>query len=104
MLKQNLSFKLQQKLSPQQIQLMKMLQLPTVEMEERIKQEIEENPALEEGEEGDSETDVETELNTEAEADATVQKMLLIRLAHCEFDNRFTDEPATSPADDQPGS
>lgn len=70
MLKQNLSFKLQQKLSPQQIQLMKMLQLPTVEMEERIKQEIEENPALEEGEEGDSETDVETELNTEAEADA----------------------------------
>ncbi len=70
MLKQNLSFKLQQKLSPQQIQLMKMLQLPTVEMEERIKQEIEENPALEEGEEGDNETDVETELNTEAEADA----------------------------------
>ena len=55
MLKQNLSFKLQQKLSPQQIQLMKMLQLPTVEMEQRIKEEMAENPALEEGEEGDSE-------------------------------------------------
>ena len=55
MLKQNMSFKLQQKLSPQQIQLMKMLQLPTVEMEQRIKEEMNENPALEEGEEGDSE-------------------------------------------------
>jgi RNA polymerase sigma-54 factor len=55
MLKQNLSLKLQQKLSPQQIQLMKMLQLPTVEMEERIKQEIEENPALEEGEDHEEE-------------------------------------------------
>ncbi len=53
MLKQNLSFKLQQKLSPQQIQLMKMLQLPTMEMEQRIKDEMAENPALEEGEEGD---------------------------------------------------
>jgi RNA polymerase sigma-54 factor len=54
MLKQHLSLKLQQKLSPQQIQLMKMLQLPTVEMEQRIKEEIAENPALEEGEEGDT--------------------------------------------------
>lgn len=54
MLKQHLSLKLQQKLSPQQIQLMKMLQLPTVEMEQRIKEEIAENPALEEGDEGDT--------------------------------------------------
>lgn len=37
---------LQQKLSPQQILLMKMLQIPTVALEQRIKQEIEENPAL----------------------------------------------------------
>ncbi len=51
MLKQGLFQKLQQKLSPQQIQLMKLLQVPTVELEQRIKQEIEENPALEEGEE-----------------------------------------------------
>ncbi|HRO99360.1 MAG TPA: RNA polymerase factor sigma-54 [Flavobacteriales bacterium] len=49
MLKQGLFQKLQQKLSPQQIQLMKLLQVPTVELEQRIKQEIEENPALEEG-------------------------------------------------------
>ena len=51
MLKQTLSQKLLQKLSPQQIQLMKLLQVPTMELEQRIKEEIEENPALEEGKE-----------------------------------------------------
>jgi RNA polymerase sigma-54 factor len=49
-LKQHLVQKLEQKLSPQQIQLMKLLQVPTIELDQRIKQEIEENPALEEGE------------------------------------------------------
>ena len=48
-LKQHLSLKLEQRLSPQQIQLMKLLQVPTIELDQRIKQEIEENPALEEG-------------------------------------------------------
>ncbi len=48
-LKQYLSQKMEQRLSPQQIQLMKLLQVPTMELESRIKQEIEENPALEEG-------------------------------------------------------
>ena len=43
MLKQNLSFKLTQKLSPQQIKLMKLIQLPTLDFEQRIKNEIEEN-------------------------------------------------------------
>ncbi|MBL7953254.1 MAG: RNA polymerase factor sigma-54 [Flavobacteriales bacterium] len=55
MLKQGLFQKLQQKLSPQQIQLMKLLQVPTAELEQRVKQEIEENPALEEGEDHDDE-------------------------------------------------
>jgi RNA polymerase sigma-54 factor len=50
-LKQSLQQRLLQKLSPQQIQLMKMLQLPTLELEQRIKEELEENPALDEGEE-----------------------------------------------------
>lgn len=49
MLKQSLQQKLLQKLSPQQIQLMKLLQVPTVELEQRIKEEMEGNPALEEG-------------------------------------------------------
>jgi len=51
MLKQQLNFKLSQKLSPQQIQLMKLIQLPTQAFEQRIKQELEENPALEDGKE-----------------------------------------------------
>ncbi len=48
MLKQNLQFKLSQKLSPQQIQLMKLIQLPTQAFEQRLKEEMVENPALEE--------------------------------------------------------
>ena len=51
MLKQSLQYKLLQKLSPQQIQLMKLIQLPTQAFEERLKQEIEENPALDTGKE-----------------------------------------------------
>ena len=51
MLKQFLQFKLSQKLSPQQIQLMKLIQLPTQAFEQRLKQELEENPALETGKE-----------------------------------------------------
>ena len=51
MLKQQFQLKLSQKLSPQQIQLMKLIQLPTQAFEQRISQELEENPALESGKE-----------------------------------------------------
>lgn len=51
-LSQSLQQKLLQKLSPQQIQLMKLLQVPTANLEERIKEELEENPALEQADEG----------------------------------------------------
>ncbi len=47
MLRQNLQQKLLQKLSPQQIQFIKLLQVPTVSLDARIKEELEENPALE---------------------------------------------------------
>ncbi len=57
MLKQNLNFKLSQKLSPQQIQLMKLIQLPTQAFEQKIAQEIDENPALESGKEEKKEDD-----------------------------------------------
>ncbi|MGV3632008.1 MAG: RNA polymerase factor sigma-54 [Bacteroidota bacterium] len=66
-LKQYLAQKLEQRLSPQQIQLMKLLQVPTMELDQRIKQEIEENPALEEGKDeseedyGDNEDDFQEE-------------------------------------------
>ncbi len=62
MLKQHLQFKLSQKLSPQQIQLMKLIQLPTQAFEQRIKEEMNENPALEGGKE---ESDVEDEFEKE---------------------------------------
>ncbi len=57
MLRQQLQQKLQQKLSPAQIQVIKMLEVPTLELEERIRQELEENPALEEGVEAENNSD-----------------------------------------------
>lgn len=67
MLKQGLHFKLLQKLSPQQIQLMKLIQLPTQAFEERLKQEIEENPALDTGKEASD--DVDDDLSNEFDDD-----------------------------------
>ena len=55
MLKQKLQQKLLQKLSPQQIQMIKLLEVPALQMEQRIKKELEDNPALEEGSEEDEE-------------------------------------------------
>ena len=57
MLKQQLQLKLTQKLSPQQIQLMKLIQLPTLDFEQRLQNELEENPALETGKEQTSQED-----------------------------------------------
>ena len=54
MLKQNFQLKLSHKLSPQQIQLMKLIQLPTQAFEQKLKQEIEENPALDMERESDN--------------------------------------------------
>ena len=72
MLKQGLSYKLLQKLSPQQIQLMKLIQLPTQAFEERLKQEIEENPALDTGKE-ESE-DIDDDLSNEFDDDDRSEK------------------------------
>lgn len=59
MLKQRLQQKLLQKLSPQQIQVIKLLEIPTMLLEQRIKKELEENPILEEGENYESDTEQE---------------------------------------------
>ena len=67
MLKQYLQFKLSQKLSPQQIQLMKLIQLPTQAFEQRIKQELEENPALESGK--DKADDFDEDFDNSSESD-----------------------------------
>lgn len=66
MQKLTLSQSLQQKLSPQQIQFIKLLQVPTAELDTRIEEELEANPALEEGK---PEDEVETEQADEYEED-----------------------------------
>lgn len=70
-LSQSLQQKLLQKLSPQQIQLMKLLQVPTANLEERIKEEMEENPALETADETheDNENEMTDEFDNSAEED-----------------------------------
>jgi RNA polymerase sigma-54 factor len=64
MLKQELGQRLQQKLTPQQIQMVKLLEIPTYQLEQKIKKELEENPVLQEGSEGDSEDIVKEEEDT----------------------------------------
>ena len=61
MLKQRLQQKLLQKLSPQQIQMIKLLEIPTMQLEQRIKKELEENPVLEADEENDFESSYDEE-------------------------------------------
>ena len=73
MLKQHLQFKLSQKLSPQQIQLMKLIQLPTQAFEQRLKQELEENPALESGKEESG--NLEDDFNDSYEGDTEVESI-----------------------------
>ena len=75
-LKQFLSQKMDQRLSPQQIQLMKLLQVPTMELETRIKQEIEENPALEEGKEELEEEEIEEQEEEVVEEDFNIEDYL----------------------------
>jgi len=61
MLKQKLKQQLLQKLSPQQIQMIKLLEIPTMQLEQRIKKEMEENPILEDGGIEENETDPQAE-------------------------------------------
>jgi RNA polymerase sigma-54 factor len=68
MLNQRLQQKLLQKLSPQQIQMIKLLEVPTLQIEQRIKKELEENPALEEGQE---EEDIHSESEEEEQFEET---------------------------------
>ena len=69
MLKQNLQFKLSQKLSPQQIQLMKLIQLPTQAFEQRLLEEMNENPALETGKDEEEEIYEKDEFDNNEEYD-----------------------------------
>ncbi len=74
MLSQKLQQKLLQRLSPQQILLMKLLQIPSIALEQRIKQEIEENPALEDASDPELSTDQEEFPDTEADPVTELEK------------------------------
>jgi len=92
MLNQRLQQKLLQKLSPQQILLMKLLQIPSVALEQRIKQEIEENPALEleEGQELE-EKEEENDFEDEDEYDADVEEEYDSKDDEFDFDDYIDD-------------
>lgn len=75
MQKLGLNQSLQQRLSPQQIQFIKLLQVPTAELESRIEEELENNPALEEGEDRELSQDS----NAEDEADASADEEIDIK-------------------------
>src|SRR5436190_14573068 len=95
-LSQGLYQKQLQKLSPQQIQLMKLLQVPTALLEERIKEEIEENPALEEAEDGhedeydEANDEFKDKDNDEPEPDGSVDEYDNIDIS--EYVNESDDE------------
>ena len=77
MLNQRLQQKLLQKLSPQQIQMIKLLEVPTLQIEQRIKKELEENPALEEGQEEEEIPSEEAEEEQFEEADKDQEEFTL---------------------------
>src|ERR1700677_3938118 len=90
-LSQGLHQKLLQKLSPQQIQLMKLLQVPTAILEERIKEELEENPALEvtedheegSGEELKKKTAARTNTTTSTSVNTSATTMMTSQITSC---------------------
>ncbi len=99
MLKQNLSQKLLQKLSPQQIQFIKLLQLNTQDLEQRIEQELIDNPALENGKEDEAEFSASDELDTpkdEIETEETEDDLY-------EFDDPYDISEYTDNSDENEG-
>ena len=89
-MKQNLSLqqKLLQKLSPQQIQVIKLLEIPTLQLEQRIKKELEENPVLELEQDG-QEPDEDNEIRDDAEPDTDIDK------EEFTFDDYYEEEDDT---------
>ncbi|MDR1883942.1 MAG: RNA polymerase factor sigma-54 [Prevotella sp.] len=77
-LKQSLQLKQQQKLSPLQMQVIRLTELPVIELEERIKQELEDNPALEEGfEQIDDALEFAEDLNPEDDGNISPEELTL---------------------------
>ncbi|MBK6482446.1 MAG: RNA polymerase factor sigma-54 [Chitinophagales bacterium] len=93
MLKQGQFQKMLQKLSPQQIQLIKLLQVPTDSLEERIKEELEANPALEEGMDDDtSQEEQDDKQSEETEGDRDEEEEKTEETETAEIDNNVEEE------------
>jgi len=75
MLNQKLQQKLIQKLSPQQIQLIKLLEIPTIELDQRIKKELEENPVLEDNSEDDHNEQDDSDDNNSLDEERTQEEV-----------------------------
>jgi len=97
--KQTLSQKLQQKLSPQQIQLMKLLQIPTATLEQRIEEELEINPALEIGDESADLTEGMSDMDLE---DRDLDFYEREKKAESNVDFEDSDVTSNSPQEDTP--
>ena len=95
MLKQNLQLKLGQKLAPQQIQLMKLIQLHTLEFEEELERELEENPALEKVSEEPEKEDYES-LDSSYEEEGTESIDTDFNVDEYLYDNEPSYKTATS--------
>src|SRR5690606_33976172 len=91
---------LQQKLSPQQIQYIKLLQLPTLALEQRIKAEMEVNPLLEEGAEEELEDTPQEEDRTEDATDAEGPDEVSEREEQGEADEEYDWEELLNSTDD----
>ena len=85
MLNQRLQLKLSQKLSPQQIQLMKLIQLPVQELEQRLSREIEENPALETGKENEESINEDSEDYNDENVSEDEIKILILNKINSQF-------------------
>jgi len=95
-MKQNLSLqqKLLQKLSPQQIQVIKLLEIPTLQLEQRIKKELEENPVLELEQDG-QEPEEDNEIRDDDTPDTTVAGGLQRPVRTCCSVRKPTEAPST---------
>lgn len=91
-MRQGLQQRLLQKLSPQQIQLMKLLQIPVANLEQRIKEELQENPALEEGAELSEEDEYKADSDESESSDATDDEDITEREEDISLDEYLSDD------------
>jgi len=91
-MRQGLQQRLLQKLSPQQIQLMKLLQIPVANLEQRIKEELQENPALEEGAELSEEDEYKADSDESDSTDSTDDENITEREEDISLDEYLTDD------------